>query len=104
MQATWQGLNAAINRWEATKHRVWLVVGHDPMKGVACDYETERHIKQALASIGRNGYRATAGMELLELYCPLALVNEAADKAAILIGLTERMGVGKEFRRKLREF
>lgn len=74
------------------------------MKGEVCDYETETHIKRALSSIGRNGYRATAGMELLELYCPLSLVNEAADKAAILIGLTERMGVGKEFRRKLREF
>ena len=80
----WKAIDEAKNRWDDVKYRIWISVGANPKKGIPCDDLTRTHVERALSSIGRNGYRATRAIEMLELYCPLVLVNEAVEKAAIV--------------------
>jgi len=95
-------LNSALNRWDAVKWRIWKAVGNTEYE--RCDGETYRRVCAALATIGRNGSGADVSAADLELFVGRPLVAEAMEKADVVLKLQELCGVGKEYRREVREF
>lgn len=97
-----RALNDALNRWDAVKWRIWKAVGNTEFE--QCPGWIYSRVCAALATIGRNGSGADVSAADLELFVGRPLVAEAMEKADIVLKLAELCGVGKQFRREIRDF
>lgn len=76
-------LDRATNEWRKAKHAVYLAIPED-----------DRHTaERALATIGRNGYRATKGIDALDLLIGTTRTEAVLKAAANRIAIAKELDV-----------
>ena len=79
----WKKYDRAMNNWNRAKHLVWQNMHPDDDNAAAI----------ALANIGRNGYRATKGIELLDSLIGTTSTEFVVKTAAAKIKIAKELGV-----------